>query len=89
MAELFHSGRIIDVILLLVVLEIAALPWILRRLGSRLTLYRLLPNILAGAALMLALRMGLTGAHWTWIAATLIAALMAHLADFWLRLRAG
>jgi hypothetical protein len=88
LAELFQSGRIIDLILLLVAAEIAALPWLLRRLGSTLTLTPLLPNILAGAALMLAVRMGLTGAHWIWIAAALGAALIAHLADLSLRLRA-
>lgn len=86
MESLFASGRIIDLILVLVVLEIAALPWLLKRLASRTTLAELLPNILAGAALLLALRLSITGADWMWIGATLFAALLAHLLDLGKRL---
>ena len=86
MAQLFESGRIIDLILILITLEVAALPWLLRRLGASVTPGLLLPNILAGAALMLAVRLSLTDASWTLIGAALAAALIAHLADLWLRL---
>ncbi len=41
----------------------------------------LLPNLLAGLFLLLALRCALTGAGWIWIAAFLAAALPAHLLD--------
>ena len=81
MAELFESGRIVDLVLLLVVLEVAALPWLLQRLGSSLRLAQLLPNIAAGAALFIALRLAISGAAWHWIAAAMIAALLAHLYD--------
>ena len=89
MAEWFQSGRIIDLILVLVVLEVAALPWLLRWLGTAVTAGSLLPNILAGIALMLAVRLSLTGEDWTLIAAALAGALLAHLADLWLRVKAG
>ncbi len=89
MADWFASGRVIDLVLALVALEIIVLPWLLRKLGSRLSLTQLLPNIVAGMALMLALRASLAGAAWTWIALAMLAALLAHLIDLSLRLRAG
>ena len=82
LAELFQSGRIIDLILMLVALEVCALPWLLRRRGTALRTRDLLPNITAGIALMLAVRLSLTGENWQWIAA----ALGAHLLDLWMRL---
>ncbi len=87
MADWFASGRIVDLVLLLVAVEIAALPWLLQRLGSRLSVYQLLPNIIAGIALMLALRASLVDAAWPWISTALLVALAAHLGDLALRLR--
>ena len=87
MAELFSSGRIIDLILALVAIEVAALPWLLKRLGSDIRTPDLLPNLAAGIALMLAVKLSLIGAPWHWLAATLGAALIAHLLDLWWRLR--
>ncbi|MGF1456774.1 MAG: hypothetical protein ACFB6R_15510 [Alphaproteobacteria bacterium] len=81
MAELFQSGRIIDLILLLILLEIAGLTWLRRRLGHGPYLGDLLPIILSGAFLMLAVRTALTGAPWTWTAACLLAALVSHGVD--------
>lgn len=89
MSDWFASGRVIDLVLALVVLEVIALPWLLRKLGSPLGLLPLLPNILAGVALMLALRASLVDASWQWIALALLAALAAHLTDLGLRLCAG
>lgn len=88
MESLFTSGRIIDLILVLVALEIAALPWLLKLLGSETTLADLLPNILAGAALLIAVRLGITDTGWVWIGASLFAALLAHLWDLRKRLSA-
>ena len=84
MAELFESGRIIDLILLFILVE-CVLLWAWRR--PELLLPELLPNILSGAALMLAVRLALVGARWEWIALSLLAALCAHLCDLGLRLR--
>lgn len=86
MAELFASGRMIDLILALVVVEAIGLA-ILHRLTGRLPpLPRLLPNLAAGAFLLVAVRAALVGADWFWIAASLLAALMAHIADLLTRL---
>ncbi len=81
MGELFASGRIVDLVLLMVALEVAALPWLLKRTGSAARLSDLIPNIAAGAALLLALRLSLADAAWQWIGAAMFAALLAHLYD--------
>ncbi len=87
MAALVGSGRIVDLILLLVVAEAAGLcAWSrLRGSGPRQT--ALLANMASGACLLLALRAGLGGADWPWIAAALLGALVAHLIDLRLRWR--
>jgi len=82
MGELFDSGRIIDVILLLVAVEaIALLAWRRARVGP------LLVGLLPGVALMLAIRAALTHAAWPWVAAALGAALALHLLDMRNRVR--
>ncbi|MEM0954448.1 MAG: hypothetical protein AAGI24_09935 [Pseudomonadota bacterium] len=87
MAELFASGRIIDLILLGIALEIALLPAALRHTGSKLLPRDLLPNIIAGACLMLAVRLSLTDAPWFNIALALLLALLAHIYELWRRLK--
>ncbi|MBK5958509.1 hypothetical protein CCR97_09855 [Rhodoplanes elegans] len=89
MADLFASGRVIDLILALVVVETIALALAGRMpaLAGRLPpLRRLLPNLAAGACLLVAVRAALVGADWVWVAASLFAALMAHVADLLTRL---
>ncbi|GLS44431.1 hypothetical protein [Methylobacterium brachythecii] len=87
MAELFASGRIVDLILGFVALETGALlVWRWRR-GRGPSPIALVGTIAAGAFLMIALRAALTGAHWTVIAGCLAASLVAHLADLRFRLR--
>lgn len=81
MAELFASGRIIDLVLVLVLAEIILLFGWRRRTGKGPYPLSLLPNILAGAALMLGLRLALVQAWWGWIALCLIFSLLAHLTD--------
>jgi hypothetical protein len=73
MAALFASGRIIDAILLLTVLEAGFLLW-RRRAALVLTL-------LSGLGVMVALRLALAGADWRWLALALLASLAAHVAD--------
>ncbi|MCJ2053281.1 hypothetical protein [Methylobacterium sp. J-070] len=95
MAALFASGRIIDGILALVVLEALLLVWLCRRrrvvpgVFADLSLPALLATLASGAALMLALRAALVGAPWSTVAACLLAGLVAHLADLGVRIRAG
>ena len=87
MQQLVASGRIVDLILVLVAVELVVFGYIKARRGSGITWRALLPNLLAGAALLLALRAAITGAAWPWIAAWLAAAGLAHVAD--LRVRWG
>jgi hypothetical protein len=81
MADLFATGRIVDLILGLMALEAAALAAFHRMTGRGVPLAQLLTNMAAGACLLLALRAALTGAGWAMIAGALAAALMAHLVD--------
>jgi hypothetical protein len=84
MAQWFASGRIVDLILGVALLE-ALLVMALWR-GKR---WPLISNLLAGLCLMLALRGALVSAHWTLIAACLAAALPAHLCDLWDRFQSA
>lgn len=78
---------LVDLILLGVILE-AVLLWAWSRGNQRVpAIGILLPNLLSGACLFLALRLTMTGAEAKWVAASLGAALLAHLLDLALRLR--
>jgi hypothetical protein len=81
MAELFASGRLVDLILIIVAVEAAALLvyWRFRRQG--VSPGDLLPNLFAGALLLLALRLSLGGADWESCCASLAAAGVSHLVD--------
>lgn len=81
MAELFSSGRLVDLILLLIVLEVAAIMIYRRASGRGLALADLLPNVLAGAFLLLALRSSLADIGWMPISACLACAGIAHAID--------
>jgi hypothetical protein len=78
MEQLFASGRIIDVILLIMLAEYLTLRLFLARSPALtgITLY-----LLSGASLLLALRMALTGGSWMWIACCLAAAGAWHALD--------
>lgn len=81
MAELFVTGHVVDLILVLMVLEGVVLIRWARRNGRSELAAGLLGNMLAGAGLLLALRGALAGAWWGWIALCLALALLAHVAD--------
>lgn len=85
MSEWLASGRVVDLILVALLLECALLAW-LARLGY-LNWLSWLPNIAAGGALLVALRLVLTDATWAWIAAALGFALLAHVIDLRHRIR--
>lgn len=87
MTELFASGLVVDLILALMVLEGVGLVAFHRATGRGVAPLDVLANMLAGLGLLLALRVALTGGSWHWIAASLGAALLAHLADLWRRWR--
>lgn len=87
MADLFASGRFVDLILILVVLEAAALAVYWRRTGRGVAPLNLLPNLCAGAFLLLALRITLAGGGWMLASGCLAAAGLSHLADLYRRWR--
>ncbi|UHD18157.1 hypothetical protein [Thiocapsa bogorovii] len=87
MAELFASGRLIDLILGLVLVEAIALGVLHRLTGKGVAPRDLVGLLLAGAFLLVAVRLALTGAEWFWIGLSLGLALVAHLADLALRWR--
>jgi hypothetical protein len=81
MAELFASGRIVDLILGFTVLEgIALLAW-RRKTGRGLAAPDVLSMLLPGMCLLVALRCTMVGAWWGWTATCLLASLVTHLAD--------
>lgn len=81
MQELVESGRVVDAILVLILVQIAGLAWLRHRYRIGPSPRDLWPTLAAGAALLLALRAALVGAHWTVVAAWLALAFVAHLAD--------
>lgn len=86
-SSLFASGRVVDLVLGMMMLEAALLVGYRRRTGRGVRIAELLTFLVAGACLLLALRAALVGASWEWIAAALAGALAAHLADLGLRWR--
>jgi len=84
---LFHSGFIVDLILLAIVAEAIALIAYRSRTGRGILPIDLLINLLAGAFLLMALRSALVSLSWKWTAAWLAAALTAHVADLTQRWR--
>lgn len=81
MSELFASGRVVDAILALIVVEAVLLAFLHRRRGVGVPPADLLGYLASGAALLLALRSALVGAPWISTAFWLAAALVAHLVD--------
>nr|WP_316640870.1 hypothetical protein [uncultured Roseateles sp.] len=71
--------HLVDLVLAVSLLELAWL--MLRRSAPHLARRPLLVNLLAGLALMLGLRLGLSGAALPWVALCLAAAGVAHLLD--------
>lgn len=87
MAEFFASGRVAELILLMLVLEGAGL-WLFHRLtGKGIAFRAILPFLLAGAAFALSLRAALTGGGWPLVALPLMGAFAAHLWDIAARWR--
>jgi hypothetical protein len=81
LADLVKSGQLVELVLMLVALEAAALLFYRLRTGNGPEPLGLVFNLAAGSALMLALRAALQQADWTQVAAFLVLALAAHLAD--------
>lgn len=87
MEAFLASGRIADLVLLVLALETAGLVLLRRRRSAPPGPVAILAAALPGAALVIALRFALTGAPWQAIAAALIASFALHLVDLTLRLK--
>jgi hypothetical protein len=81
MDELFRSPHLVDLILAVVVMELVAVTFIWRRRRRGVSPRALLPNLLAGVFLLLALRCALAAAPWYWLAGCLAASGLANAAD--------
>lgn len=77
----FSSGRIIDAIVLMVLLEGGLIWFRHRRTGRGLSLIRALPVLASGVLLLLAIKAALVQAPWPLVALPLTGALIAHLLD--------
>jgi hypothetical protein len=73
--------HLIDFVIVMTVLEGAALALYYKHSGKGLAPTEFLPALGAGLALMLALRAGVSDAGWVWVAACLSLAGLAHLSD--------
>jgi hypothetical protein len=87
MTQLFESGRILDVILALVVLEAIGLLLWYRLTGHGPKPRDILPTLISGLMLMLALRAAIADLQWELVALPLTFALVAHLSDLAIRWR--
>ncbi len=87
MNELLTSGRVVDVALVVLVLELVGLFVWHRRSGRGLNPIDLIGHLLAGACLLLALRAYATGADYRWTLLFLTASFPAHLFDLTRRAR--
>ncbi len=81
MADLFETGRLVDLILVLTAIEATCLVLYWRWRGRGIAPLDLLPNLFAGAFLLLALRLALGGAGWELCCGSLAAAGVAHIVD--------
>ncbi|MEO7431385.1 MAG: hypothetical protein ABIR62_05065 [Dokdonella sp.] len=81
MVAFFGSGRIVDLVLAVMLVEALALGLYFRRTSSGISFTDLLINLASGTCLLFALRAALTGQSWTWIAVALVASLIGHLLD--------
>jgi hypothetical protein len=87
LANLFASGRIVDWIVLILILEWVSVLVAVRVLKRSLSLVALSVGLAAGLALLLALRESLLGARWQAVATWLAAAFVAHILDLHIRLK--
>jgi hypothetical protein len=87
MAELFSSGRVVDLILVLMLVEGLALTLLWYRQGRGVSPPALWVNLAAGAGMLLALRAALVGASWVWVWLALALALAMHVGELRLRWR--
>ena len=81
MIALLSGVHVVDLILAIVALEAIAITAYWRRTGRGLSPSQLFPNLLAGTALLLALRLAMSGFSWPYYAVCLALAGIANVAD--------
>lgn len=81
MSDWFLSGRVVDAILLLMLVEASWLLWRHDRHVSGPVFAELLPTLASGLCLLLAVRGALAGWPWPLLAAALAGAGICHLLD--------
>jgi hypothetical protein len=86
-SELFASARIVDLIVGFMLLELMVLIIVRKKTGKGLPAWQCLISLAAGFSLLMALRAALLQAPWMTMAAWLLLALAAHLADLVVRWR--
>jgi hypothetical protein len=86
MDSLISSGRILDVILVVIAVEMLVVGFYMWRKGQGLALISFAASGLSGGSLVLAFRALMKESGWPFVAIYLGAALLAHVADIALRL---
>jgi hypothetical protein len=86
MEELIRSGRIAQVIIAVLIIELIVVSIYLFRHGRTREIWSGLASITAGAALVMALGLALAGGGWKEIGICLLASLVAHAAELVIRL---
>lgn len=81
MSEFLASVRVVDLVLVVVGLELLGISLYWRATRRGIAPARLLPNLLAGASLLLALRLALSDFAWPWYTACLAIAGIANVTD--------
>jgi peptidoglycan/LPS O-acetylase OafA/YrhL len=81
LAAWITSGRVLDAILVGMALEGAVLAALWRVSRRGIAPGALLPNLLSGMCLLVAMRAALTGGWWGWVSLPLLGALVFHVYD--------
>lgn len=81
LADLIRSGRIVDIVVLVLALELILLAALYARSKTGVRPYSALVNIGAGGSMAMALKASLTGLGWQWIAVWLVTSLVFHALD--------
>ncbi len=81
MSDWLASGRLVDVVIAITVIEALALAIYHRISGKGVAPSQFLVNLVSGLCLMLALRAALAGAGPLWVACWVTAAGLAHVLD--------
>lgn len=79
--EFFGSGRIVDLVLAMMIVEAIALGLYFRFTARGIPFTDLLINLASATCLLVALRAALTGQSWIWVASGLVASMFGHLLD--------